>query len=560
MRRSKSIPLFCCALLGAALFLLIYGPAVLNVSYDAWIFDGYVETDIIQRYAGWLAYRASDSFFPLTYSELISYPFGDYTSLADSIPLAELLFKALDPLLPPVFQYEGILALLNLILQGLFGGLLVSLFSDDPPVILAGAALFCLSPILLERIFRHTSLSFHWMLLLAIWCYLRFLRTGGLHWVLLLGGMSVLSVGLHLYFTPMLLGFLAAAALDRGAAARRLPALAVLGGSAAGCLLFAKALGLFEIGLSNTSGYGLMGMNLNAPFNPVSLDTDWWVPGKGKQDWSLFLPPRALAESNIESFNYLGMGVLVGLAAAVIFLFVRFFSRRRALLSAALSLVRRHLFLLLFAAFSTVFAVSNVVCAFSYVLIRLPLPQFLLSVCSAFRASGRMFWSVYYLLFLGCIVAWIRLPARKKAVRAVLLSLCLLQLVDLSPNLIRKREQLTQTPVLAVQEEGDAMLKALDGRGTLYFLEPYDDRALCAWLLRAGVANNLPLISREDYGVATLEAERLSVRSALAEGNSPYPDCGYLISDPDLAVQVSSWGKLVQLDAASWIFLPNENG
>lgn len=83
------------AALGIGVFLLIYGPASLDVTYDGWILNGYVETDIVQRYAGWLAYRNADSFFPLTFSSLISFPFGDYTSLADSIPLAEIFFKLL---------------------------------------------------------------------------------------------------------------------------------------------------------------------------------------------------------------------------------------------------------------------------------------------------------------------------------------------------------------------------------------------------------------------------------------------------------------------------------
>lgn len=561
MHRCKTKIFLGCALLGTAFFLLVYGSSVLNVSYDAWIFNGYVETDIIQRYAGWLAYRATDNFFPLTYSKLISYPFGDYTSLADSIPLAEIFFKLLSPILPKVFQYEGILALLNLALQGLCGGLLVSLFTDDSPTIFAGAGLLCLSPVLLERIFRHTSLSFHWMLLLAIWLYFRALRSGQLRWVIWQGFLALFSVGLHLYFTPMLLGFLAAAALDLRHGRQKVCAVGIFAGSAGGCLLFAKALGLLEIGLSNTSGYGTMGMNLNALFNPVSLDADWWVPGKGRMDWSLFLPPRALAENNLESFNYLGIGVLIGLCAAGLLLLFRLWGNstsRHVLLFSALSFIKRHLFLLLFALCSTIFAVSNVICAFSHVLLRVPLPQLLLSIFSAFRASGRLFWGVYYLLFLSCIVLWIRLPAKRRGARLALIFLCLLQLVDLSPTLLQKHNQLNQPLTTSIQEKGDALLAALDGRHTLYFLEPNDDRALCGWLLRAGVSNNLPLISREGYGVAALEEERLRVQSVLLKGESPYPDCGYLTADPDLAAKLSADGKLVQIENVGWLLLPAE--
>ena len=182
----------------------------------------------------------------------------------------------------------------------------------------------------------------------------------------------------------------------------------------------------------------------------------------------------------------------------------------------------------------------------------------LLSIFSAFRASGRLFWDVYYLLFLSCIVLWIRLPAKRRGARLALIFLCLLQLVDLSPTLLQKHNQLSQPLTTSIQEKGDALLAALDGRHTLYFLEPNDDRALCGWLLRAGVSNNLPLISREGYGVAALEEERLRVQSVLLKGESPYPDCGYLTADPDLAAKLSADGKLVQIDNVGWLLLPAE--
>ena len=124
------------------------------------------------------------------------------------------------------------------------------------------------------------------------------------------------------------------------------------------------------------------------------------------------------------------------------------------MLFSALSFIKRHLFLLLFALCSTIFAVSNVICAFSHVLLRVPLPQLLLSIFSAFRASGRLFWGVYYLLFLSCIVLWIRLPAKRRGARLALIFLCLLQLVDLSPTLLQKHNQLNQPLTTSIQEKG----------------------------------------------------------------------------------------------------------
>ena len=59
------------ALLGAAAFLLIYGVRPLNVCDDSWIWSGYVDRYIVQHYAGWVAYRASETSFPLCMAESI---------------------------------------------------------------------------------------------------------------------------------------------------------------------------------------------------------------------------------------------------------------------------------------------------------------------------------------------------------------------------------------------------------------------------------------------------------------------------------------------------------
>ena len=53
------------ALLGAAVFLLVYGLAPLDAANDAFCRGGYIEKDIQQHYAGWLFYRQSSAGWPL---------------------------------------------------------------------------------------------------------------------------------------------------------------------------------------------------------------------------------------------------------------------------------------------------------------------------------------------------------------------------------------------------------------------------------------------------------------------------------------------------------------
>ena len=103
------------ALLGALVFLLLYGPSTLNCSYDSWIRQGYVEEDIIQHYAAWQFYRNASWQFPLTWLDNAAVPLGAAAAWADPLPWAALFFKLLSPLLPPTFQYFGLITFLHFV-------------------------------------------------------------------------------------------------------------------------------------------------------------------------------------------------------------------------------------------------------------------------------------------------------------------------------------------------------------------------------------------------------------------------------------------------------------
>ena len=60
----------------------------------------------------------------------------------------------------------------------------------------------------------------------------------------------------------------------------------------------------------------------------------------------------------------------------------------------------------------TLFAITNVVCFDDVELLNIPLPEGLVKLCGIFRASGRMFYPVYYVLMTACIVGLARLLRR----------------------------------------------------------------------------------------------------------------------------------------------------
>ena len=416
-------------LLGISVFLLVFGPSPLDVTNDAFCRGGYMEKDIQQHYAGWLFYRQSAGMFPFCLAGNINYPAGLSVAYTDSIPLFAAFFKLLSPLLPATFQYFGWFTLLCFALQGAFGALLLGLFSQSRVLPLIGDVLFVTSPILFERAFRHTSLGAQFLILGALYYYFKSRREDcfacpGLFIL------NVLAITIHPYFLPMTfavtLALLAEYALRHRQFAR--PA-AYLGVNLAATVGAGWVFGLFyNTATGGTDAlYGYFSMNLNALWNPV---------GVGGVRWSRFLPVQNQVGGNYDAFAYLGLGVLAALAILAVYLL----GWRRHVLFAQL---RSHWMLCAVCLILSAFAVSNVVTANGATLFTLPLPQALISLCSVFRSSGRLFWPVYTLLFVAAFAGICRLAGRFGGQRAALIAaaaLVAVQVADISPGLLQRHD------------------------------------------------------------------------------------------------------------------------
>ena len=108
------------ALLGALVFVALYGVRVLNPTCVDWILNN-ASPDPSQHYLGWEFFRRSAVRLPYigaNYSAI--YPYRTSILFTDSIPLLALLAKLFSPLLPQHFQYFGIWGLLCYALQGGF--------------------------------------------------------------------------------------------------------------------------------------------------------------------------------------------------------------------------------------------------------------------------------------------------------------------------------------------------------------------------------------------------------------------------------------------------------
>lgn len=518
------------AALGALAFLLLYGTQTLNVMNDEWIRAGYVEEDIIQSYAAWQYYRNAAWQFPLLWLDNVALPAGASAAFADPFPLLIIFFKLISPLLPQTFQYFGIAALMNFTLQGAFAALLLTHFKLSIKNIALAVPMFLFMPVFVERAFRHTALNAQWIILASLCLYFETRRRKSMPiipYVILF----IIIPSVHAYFIPMAFALMCAAALDNIIATKRFAKpLLLCAGCTALSLITARALGVLMPHMSvGGDGFGSYSMNLNALFNPRSMDL--YVDGE-VQKWSLLLPTLPQGYHQYDGFNYLGAGVL--LASLIMFIYYII----KAAKNRSLKFAANHAGLIIACAGCTVFAVSNVVTFGESTLFTLPLPQAVLNIFSAFRASGRMFWVVGYTLLLSIIVFISRRFKGRGAV-VVLAALLIIQLADLSPALIHKAQyfrenSLNGDPSFETAEWQTAVKNASEVKclGNMF------DYRLAESLIRynKSIKTDIIFFSRGNYDASYQRYDE--TLALLQEGSELQKGVLYICSEREFAMQL----------------------
>ena len=419
-------------LIGLLTFIIIYGLTPLNVTNDSWIMAGYDEKDIIQHYSGWIAYRNSDRTFPLGMAMDMAWGDGTCISFTDSIPWAAITFKLIRRFLPDTFQYFGIYALFCYIIQGIAAFNIIYYKCRNTIYSAIGTTLFTFAPILLERSFRHTALGSQWLILFAILIFL--VHRDKPHKIHYLGYLAllVLAVGIHPYFLPPIaVFFLASVIYDVTRKQFMAPVFFIASMFItyfSGCLI--GVLG------TNTNvsryGYGYYSMNLNALINPTSC---------GDYVWSSFQKVYPQTLGNYDGFNYLGAGIIVGLF--LIFIFTLAYGNKKNIRQ----FIKRNFILLLLLLCCFLFAISNVVTLNDKILFDIPLPQWMEKLCGIFRASSRIFYPVYYCIFI-CIVygIWQFSVSRLSKTKAyfILGLIMAIQLFDIHSCIIEKHQMMNK--------------------------------------------------------------------------------------------------------------------
>lgn len=422
------------ALLGGIAFVLIYGIKILNPLYTDWLLTG---GDPSQHYLGWEFFRRSDWYFPLGLTDQLAYPLKTSVIYTDSIPIFAVFFKLFRSILPQQFQYFGIWGLLCFVLQGYYAAKILGERSSSKTVILAGSIFFIVSPIMVFRMYYHTALAAHWLILLAIYFYFkhekeyRDIFKPVMQW----GILGILIGSIHLYFVPMcgaiLLGYILCSIWKERKIRIRFfyPGISF----SVGLFLTVYLLGGFSSGAdTGTNNLGLFSFNLNAFLNPMSYST--LLKNTSLWDWPFY------TQGQYEGFSYLGMGIILLCACGIVLMIRNIFRRRKPSVYQIMTV--------LMSVGLIVMAASPTITWNDKLLLQLPYSSTIYKYWGIFGSCGRMAWPVVYFLMIFGITSIGNMKWKRKEISNVIIILaCLVQVIDLSGQLYKRHENYSKKVV-----------------------------------------------------------------------------------------------------------------
>ncbi|MBQ8927561.1 MAG: hypothetical protein IJ055_04700 [Oscillospiraceae bacterium] len=414
------------ALIGAVVFVLIYGPEVLDPTYDDWLLGEH--SDSTQHYIGWKYYRKTPWQFPVGLIEGLVTDQKISCIYLDCIPLFAVFFKLLSPLLPETFQYFGWWGLFSFAMQGGTAALLQYRLTGKPVFALLCTPIYAAAPTVLQRMYGHEALAGQWVILggLLLWLYRDHPWKHPAMPILLWTGLGLLVAGMHPYLVPMVYVLLLAYAVTDYLMRRDIlrPGLSFLS-MTAGIGIVYYVLGAFHDRGSNASqGLGMYSSNYNTFYNPI--------------DKSIFLRELPRTSEQYEGSAYLGLGVLAAGIVCIVLLCVRV-KHSGGVRSFCHALPKEQR---IRTVLTLVLIVGSVIAAAS--------PRgmlndrvlydnaFLCSMPVIFRCTGRFIWLAYYPIMTWILSGIGRLP-HKKAAAGLAVIVLLLQMTDLSGYIRTKR-------------------------------------------------------------------------------------------------------------------------
>lgn len=383
---------FLFVVIGVLFATSVVGWRVINPLNTTWLVE-----DPATGQLGWMFFRNQESLtFPFGWAASLGYPLGEPIAYLDSMPLVALLFWPFRHILPDTFQYIGLWFALCSVLQFYFGYRVSRhLTNNDTLSSVIGGLLFMMAPPFAWRALGHFALASHWLIVAALEFYLaasarisRSRMAGGVAICFVAGGINpyITLLSLMLVGAGYLRSIVLAARDGEMSSAVKVSIIGVVV-SVAAAVVALLAFGFIIVGGDAKGyaggGYGYYSMNLLAPIDPFDYP-------------ALLLKKQPTFPGQYEGYNYLGLGVIVLLAAAVI---------RSPRAVGKYFLDNEALFARLVVIVSTLLALSLKMTAGQKVFFDWAPPPFIYDLLSAFRASGRLFWAAFYIILAATIGA-----------------------------------------------------------------------------------------------------------------------------------------------------------
>lgn len=363
--------------------------------------------DITQYIAGFNAFFSEPWQYPLLKIKSINYPDGTLATFVDIIPIYAFMLKLLIPLSFFPFNPFGIWVALCFVMSGIAGWYVLRVAKINSWLVLFTVTILLLTfPALLARL-GHISLMSHWIIIFAIALYIRSLNAPEniTYWLLLL--FSAFYINVYLFamaFSIFIVSYITVfsqVSFVCNIKKMTFPILLII------ISIFITMYPLPQGGIARDGGWGYYSMNLLSPFSGGVI---------------LNFPSMQMSGQHFEGYNYLGIGLLAMLFYA---LFLR--------LKLDFTVFVRHKYIFALSIVLFIYSLSYAVYFGTYHLLDISYPKFLEPIFIQYRASGRFFWAVGYLILVFSIITIVRLD--KQYGKYVILVCTLIQLYDISNSI-----------------------------------------------------------------------------------------------------------------------------
>lgn len=365
--------------LGLLVFLIVYGPGHLLGTASYWDMP---QEDSRAYLMGYRYFLREPWHWPLFTTYTINLPDPKSFSLSDGIPIWALINKLIATVVPPWADfseraYLGTWHALSHVLQACLGVAIVRLFNHRTYGAAIIAAIFFLAIPAWSYRYMHAALSAHFLILWALYLYLRTppnaspSRRLQLVW---LGELAVASM-VNPYHIVMSFGLFVAALVRT----RKLRALVWLPAALATILITTWLTGyLSRAAATRMTGYESFSTNITSMFVPSNSailgDARWWFGDA----WTIVY--------QYEGLMYIGLGLVA--------LFVMFLPRAASLRG----VIARHPELFVLALGAWCLALSTRVFFNSHLVFQYELPERVQFLTQWFRAPGRFGYLPMYVL------------------------------------------------------------------------------------------------------------------------------------------------------------------